>query len=165
MEGSVRINSREIPEKEQRLKRLGAFLRTSRLKAGHTQTEVAQAISRRPSWVCEIEFGARGARLEPLIAMTWATFLRVDPVRVLELMGLECQQPDVRRYLETAMWGRAIVSARSACNEALLALSLLAQNVGPMGEESLEAARAHIESILFLLSGDNVAKSEKRRRM
>lgn len=117
---------------DQAVMSLGAQLRRTRIKRGHTQRDVAQAIGKSIAYVSEVEHGRRGHRMDPVVAVQWAEYLHMDSEQMfaqLQLGKTEISQWRVRHYLETSAWAskymRAVRGLKKAQGETRELLSTL----------------------------------------
>lgn len=159
-------------EQQQRLKRLGgvrynkkldgavmnmgAWLRKARIRRGHTQRDVAQAIGRSIQYISEVEHGRRGHKMEPVTALQWCEYLNLDSGVMfghLQLGESELERWRVRHYLETSAWAskymralRILRAARSELKELLATL-----RVGTRERDVAKALQEHIDAAITCL--------------
>jgi len=113
-------------------------------------------VGRLVPYVSEIERGHRGSRMNPLVAVTWAKFLDLDPLVIFGFLGIDGTTAEVRQYLETVMWGNRVVRARHAAREvASLLAELLAKSPKPEIRDGLLDAKNKVGAIDTLLGSSD----------
>lgn len=113
---------------------MGEWLKEHRVKQGHRLKDVADAIGRGIQYVCEVEHGRRGHRMEPVTAILWCEYLELDPAtmfRFLQYGTGELERLRIQHYLETGTWARKFVSAKKAVDQSLPIIENLIQGTKP----------------------------------
>lgn len=101
---------------------MGKFLRKARLRRGHTLKDVGAALGRKISFVCDVEHGRRGHRMDPITALLWAEYLVVDPQELFSYLGFGDTELDrfrVQQYLQSSAWAHRFTVGRRTLQNAL----------------------------------------------
>jgi len=94
---------------------MGRWLREARVSQNLTQTDVAAAIGRSAQYVCEVEYGKRGGRMDPVMGLLWCEYLSLDPAELFAYLSLgttEIERFTVQHYLQSGAWAHKFVQAR-----------------------------------------------------
>jgi transcriptional regulator with XRE-family HTH domain len=108
---------------DQAIKRsVGAFLKSVRLKRGYSLGQVAKALDKSRSWVCDVEAGRRGgAHLTGHHISLWADYLNIPVVSIVERQKLSDQEDlspaKYRHYYKILRNKRRSAVMLSAVNE------------------------------------------------
>lgn len=144
---------------------MGRFLREARRRRGHTQADVAAAIGRHPQYVSEVERGARGARMSPLVAVTWAHYLSLDPTAIFQYLGLDDDSgrgAQARQYLETVMWADKVLRAQRGTRKALDKVQgALSIGSDLRVRDELQDARIALQDVLAALSAPQTGRGQR----
>jgi transcriptional regulator with XRE-family HTH domain len=91
------------PDEAARKLALGDYLRTVREARERSIGDVARAIDRSKSYVCDVEMGRRGGSKMPAdIVSTWAAYLDIPVLKIAKLQwpeGMPPSEPTSRRYV------------------------------------------------------------------
>lgn len=99
---------------------MGGKLRAARLKKGLKLREVAASIGRKQQYVCEVEHGRAGRRMDPTTALMWSDYLGIDASEIFECLSVrnaDVGSLRIRSYLETASWARRYVVGKRSVEE------------------------------------------------
>jgi len=99
---------------------MGEWLRGHRMAQGHRLKDVADAIGRGIQYVCDVEHGRRGHRMEPVTALLWCEYLELDPADIFKHLSIgsgELQRLRIQHYLETGTWARKFVKGKRALDD------------------------------------------------
>lgn len=113
---------------------MGEWLKENRVRQGHRLKDVADAIGRGIQYVCEVEHGRRGHRMEPVTALLWCEYLELDPATIfgyLQHGSGELERMRIQHYLETGTWARKFVHAKKAVDVSLPLVENLIQDAKP----------------------------------
>jgi transcriptional regulator with XRE-family HTH domain len=116
------------------IREMGTWLRRLRLDRGVRQQDVGAAIGRGIQYVCDVEQGRRGHRMDPVIALLWCDYLHADPQVMFTYLGMgdtDMARFRVQHYLETGKWAHRFMNAARKLDEA-----------GPLIEQMLADTRA-----------------------
>lgn len=101
---------------------MGKFLRKARLRRGATLKDVSAALGRKISYVCDVEHGRRGQRMDPVTAHLWAEYLVIEPEEIfkyLERTAPEVERFRVKQYLESSAWAHRFMVGQKSLEKAL----------------------------------------------
>ena len=77
----------------------GSWVRQLRLKRGYSQRQVALAVGKSTSWVCELEKGRRGVRIQdPEFYIALAEYMNVPLGAVLDAANIPKTKEDQRHH-------------------------------------------------------------------
>lgn len=103
------------------IREMGAWLRKLRTDRGVRQQDVGAAIGRGIQYVCDVEQGRRGHRMDPVIALLWCDYLHADPQVMFTYLGMgdtDMARFRIQHYLETGKWAQKFMNASRKMDEA-----------------------------------------------
>lgn len=146
---------------------MGEWLREHRLKQGHRLKDVSDAIGRGIQYVCDVEHGRRGHRMEPVTAMLWCEYLELDPATMFSYLQLgsgELERQRIQHYLETGTWARKFVAGKRALDDVAPLVDDLIAGMSPgLKKNQLYQIRDAIETARGALRVPRKRKQGKQR--
>lgn len=142
---------------------MGKLLRKTRLQRGLKLRDVAAAIGRNTSYVCDVEHGRRGHNMDPVLAMCWAEYLVIDPQVLFDHLGFADSDVDrfrVQHYLQTAAWAHRYTQGRRKLKEALPEIDALWAHLKPGTREKAQASQVR-DAIRAALEALRIPRTSK----
>jgi transcriptional regulator with XRE-family HTH domain len=123
-------------------KHFGKWIRKQRLKQGKNQTQLARALGKSVSWVCEFENGRRGKNIaDPVFYTTLADYLDLPLDTVMQESNVPKTKYDARalniyRLMKNKALSGRILNTVDALNSGILELCA-SENIGSKHDRSV----------------------------
>lgn len=143
--------------------KMGDWLRNARLQRRHTQKDVADAIGRGIQYVCDVEKGRRGHKMDPVIALLWCEYLALDPETLFGYLGLgqtDTERYRIQHYLETTAWAHRLMGAKRQLERALPESEDLWASLKPGSPQKAQALQVR-DAIRGSLNALRIPRSRK----
>jgi transcriptional regulator with XRE-family HTH domain len=143
---------------------MGVWLRRARLERHARLKDVGDAIGRGPQYVCDVEHGRRGARMDPVVVLLWCEYLVLDPAVMFAYLSLgdtDLQRFRIQHYLETGAWAVKFMKGKKALDRAQRDLKAAVTGL-PAGvqKSQLRLVLAHLETVQGALRVPHMRKNE-----
>lgn len=150
-----------------RVAQMGAYLKARRHTLGHCQDDVAAAIGKTRQYVSETERGARGTFMDTLTAYTWAHYLQVEPMRLLNFLGHEGANGELKGmidHMSTIMWARRLMQTQNVLKELAIEVDAAgASTQNPHEKQRFTKWRHKIQDMLALVSAPQTGRNGREK--